>query len=463
MEAGAFTGLTPRDRAVLEGMINRGLLTAPGYEWLKIALDPCHDNAPKGFVGMPSGSCGKSVTCRVVSEFQISKPGYLGAGNWNVCISNNPMVETIGVLRGIADANNAMCNTDVINLHTMSGVEIRYSSGSNPFPLYAADTVGLDPEYTKGPYKVCGVGLECINTTAEIYKQGMYTGGTMNQTSQNLYAGTINNVTPTHTWNGYSTVTFSPFRSIPTTLKELLLIANIVNWPAAEGFYSPVRLKDPYCPSIAMAPIAPLLLQNDLASGHLGPGGPGDLTTYIPTNPCLVPLLRQQEAENELGGVWALAEGAGIYHCDSSINMFTGLSDQTSLTLRVVWYIERFPNDQEPSIVVLSRPAPDYDPVALELYNHVVQSMPHAVMFKDNPDWEWWKSVGKMLAGAAAPMLAMVPHPAAKAASLALGGISNLPSSKALKEQPKKKKIQKISPPTPTRGPPPKKKKKKKN
>ena len=168
MEAGAFTGLTPRDRTVLESMINRGLLTAPGYEWLKIALDPCHDNAPKGFVGMPSGSCGKSVTCRVVSEFQISKPGSLGAGNWNVCISNNPMVETIGVLRGISDSNNAMCNTDVVNLHSLSGVEIRYSSGSDPFPLYAADTVGLDPEYTRGPYKVCGVGLECINTTANV-------------------------------------------------------------------------------------------------------------------------------------------------------------------------------------------------------------------------------------------------------------------------------------------------------
>jgi hypothetical protein len=96
------------------------------------------------------------------------------------------------------------------------------------------------------------------------------------------------------------------------------------------------------------------------------------------------------------------------------------LSQETTLTLRVRWIIERFPNDNESSIVVLSTPTAHYDPVALEIYSRLMMKTPPAVMFKENPQGEWWKTMLAGIADIAQDGLLAIPHPLAQGAGQAI-------------------------------------------
>ncbi len=121
---------------------------------------------------------------------------------------------------------------------------------------------------------------------------------------------------------------------------------------------------------------------------------------------------------------------------DSVVWFYTGLSEQTTLTIRARWMIERFPNDQEPEIIVLATPSPPLDPIALEIYSRISQMMPAAVMFKENDNTEWWKRVLGGIAEVAGPLLLAGPHPAMKAAGAAI-----LTGNKVLNPENAKKKV----------------------
>jgi len=100
---------------------------------------------------------------------------------------------------------------------------------------------------------------------------------------------------------------------------------------------------------------------------------------------------------------------------DSSICMLTGLSEQTTLTIRVRYWVERFPSDAEPEILPLTRSSARFDPLALEAYSKWVSRAPPGCRFTENPDGEWWGKTLGNLASIIGPMISMIPHPIAKA------------------------------------------------
>jgi hypothetical protein len=72
---------------------------------------------------------------------------------------------------------------------------------------------------------------------------------------------------------------------------------------------------------------------------------------------------------------------------------FTGLSEQTTLSVRVRFYIVRIPSINEPDIYNLALPPPKVDRRVWELYAEIVSKLPVACRFDENPLGEWFKDV----------------------------------------------------------------------
>jgi hypothetical protein len=89
---------------------------------------------------------------------------------------------------------------------------------------------------------------------------------------------------------------------------------------------------------------------------------------------------------------------------------FAGLSNQTTLELRVRAIVEYFPTPSE-ALISLSSPSPIYDPVAFQAYALIARNAPYAVPVGYNMDSKYFKMVLQVLsnAGLAAPLLNAIP------------------------------------------------------
>lgn len=402
-----------KGRSMLARLVEEKQMSLEGKLWLTFALDPFHDKEIKGITGVPDGNTGKSVVCSLVQEIQIRKPSTLGAGNWSCRIATYPVASSFALTAG-------RCSNNLVNVIPLgpgppvpriAPVVIDYALDGNDFAEFPLnpDVLEIPAQYTKGPYKVGAMGVESVNTTADIYRQGLVTCARMNQTS----------CTPTtfQEFNNsaalYTFIECVPIRTAPVNLAQMVLLTGNTAWKAAEGAYSVVSLKSLNDTNATSKPVFPLMLSSDFQSNDVAtiiPCAGPQLSLIpvpglgIPTNP---PLLTTQGFPGQVP-------------MDTSIQMYTGLSDQTTLTVRVRWMLERFPNDVESDIVVLASESASYDPIALSIYSQVMQSLPAAVMFKENPKGEWWKTVLGTIADVVGSGLMAAPHPAAKAAGAAM-------------------------------------------
>jgi hypothetical protein len=95
---------------------------------------------------------------------------------------------------------------------------------------------------------------------------------------------------------------------------------------------------------------------------------------------------------------------------------FTGLSLQTTLAITLNCFVERFPGPQETDLVVLAKPSPQYDLLALEIYSHALHDMPPGVMVKENGLGEWFADVIGKVNNIFGGSLRSLPNPYAQAA-----------------------------------------------
>jgi len=407
MDSGIPTqSVAAQGRRVLEGLKATEKLSEDGSKWLTFSLDPFHDKPITGVTGIPDGNTGRSVVCSVVQEKTIKKPGSMPAGNWSVRITTMPVAS-------VQNLNNCKVFGHLVNQvdtgpNLVAPVVIDFALDGTPFATFSlgADFLSIPNAYLKGPFKIGAMAIEIVNTTAEIYRQGLFSGARMNQCSNaaftaQMFAGAATSWTP---------ITLFPVRTPPVTLEELILLPDVCQWTALEGAYGVVPLKEIGTRSALAHPRFPLVVDSDFQPGVLTvlDGAAPILTAAsIPGFGFATPVYQETGYPGEIP-------------MDSLVYMFTGLSEQTTLTLRCRWMIERYPNDQEPEIVVLATPTAAFDPVALEIYSRIINQMPAAVMFKENPAGEWFKRILGAIADVAGPMLVALPHPLAKAAGAAL-------------------------------------------
>jgi hypothetical protein len=207
----------------------------------------------------------------------------------------------------------------------------------------------------------------------------------------------------------------SPIRTVPMNLSEMALYPGFAQMEAKDGYYAPVIMK-PERHSNFPIPVGIALLDDDPQGGQVDTANPivcwsSSLTGFTPIT---VPPSTVVNSSNRSCPI--------LNATDSNVVMFTGLSDATTLTLRVRWICERFPSDAEKEILVIATPTASFDPMALEIYSKMVALLPSGVPFTENPGGEWWARSLATLAEIVGPMVAMIPHPIAKVAGLALTG-----------------------------------------
>lgn len=400
-----------KSKRVIDQMINTGQVSKAGFEWLKIATDPWHDNKVEGFKGIPDQTLGTSVVMSVVQELDISKPAGLPPGNWSVRISTNPVASTCATALYDYASNSGVRDPTAFST-TMYPVAVDFAAAGADFVDYSDNTtlgLKLDDSYLSGPYKVAGLGLEVVNTTAEIYQQGLCTCSRMNQNNTESFTSSLYHDAPN--WNPVSTVAT---RSAPKNLAEMILLPSTTQWHAKEGNYSVVELLGVGSLPPATSPIYPLWMNSDFDSSVLV----GFKKFRAPNLfPVVYPII---------GNKYVPPKYPGRVPLNTSTMMYTGLSEQTTLTLRVRWIVERFPNDNQPEILVLATPTAAYDPVAIEMYSRTMRKLPPGVMFKENNSQDWWKTVLSCIADVASAGLLMMPHPYAKGAGAAIGLARNV-------------------------------------
>jgi len=107
---------------------------------------------------------------------------------------------------------------------------------------------------------------------------------------------------------------------------------------------------------------------------------------------------------------------------DTTGVFLTGLSNQTTLTIKLRVYVERAPTWSEPSLAVQATPSAAYDVRALELYAAACNALPPAVKVGENAKGDWWRMVVNVLKSAAGP-IGMALNPFLPGAAIIGGGI----------------------------------------
>jgi hypothetical protein len=265
----------------------------------------------------------------------------------------------------------------------------------------------------------------------------------MTQPELEPYTAYISQESPANSW---ALKTVTPIRSLPINLAEMALYPGFMQEEAKNGYYAPVLLKfgggaDRHYPT----PVSTLLLTDDPRGGLVDVASP--ITCYTSRNSLLnVP----GNTTNFYSSRWCPM----YYNCDSNCVMFTGLSEQTTLTLRVRFILERFPSDSEGQILVIATPSACYDPVALEIYSRAAQMLRAGVPFTENPAGEWWRSMLTSLGKVAAPLIKNLPIPFAN--TIGNGIQAALPLLENGNNRVKKKKpvVKAIAPPPRVRAKP---------
>lgn len=412
-----MTGTSARRQRqdTLEQLVAAGALTEAGKKFVIRALDPYHDKqvSPDG---IPDECTSRVVVQEVKQSVQIKAP--LGVtGNWSVMISTMPELNNLPNT-GDAAYYARMCRIDSNGL--IVGTDEYYPwapvmvvSGPDGVPLTPTD--GYDStliehhpmhlnEYFDGQKRLIAQAFEVHNTTAEIYRQGTCTVGRLPQVVSDSYAAT--KVTAAQeTWQPmFSKVSRLP----PPDISTALLLGGSAQWEASLGCYC-VATQDVGRNDLSGSTMAGRMFTEGDWGGSQETLAKVSATASIGSQP------------TEFGGQFTqLACKPTPFH--SSFAFFTGLSPQTTLTINCLHILETAPTPENRQLVVLTKPSPSYDPLALELYKRMAVELPVGVPVDQNASGDFWDTVMGGISKVAGPLASLIPLPGAGLIGTLAGG-----------------------------------------
>lgn len=413
-------------------------LSRPGNDWVLQGLDGFHDSNLR-FTDYPDGVQGKVVLYHPTSEITITKPANLPAGaTWDVHICTNPVaggtddlegffaslnttgstLGATGVLRGsnltLAATENTYIGAPVIIDRRPSGQPTFSAAGSAAALNYGC--VDVKKSFIRGPTRIVGMAVEVINTTPALYTGGAvvcyevpmrpmdFTANILGTepAGATVWTGNTNNGVTTNQVNFETPIRVLAAAAPPTTVDEAVLPGNTLEWEAKNGAYFNAVFEKPP----EMAPpdqFYPCWYTTDAATGATGLTTRGAWPSAYPGSSSLSRNLTGSQVSrgtSVLGGTlsndwtWEASPPRmvpvpvtrkGLY--------FTGLPEQTTLVMRVRFFVARVPSINDQEIFNLAREAPPVDRKVWELYARIVQELPIACQFNENPLGEWFKNV----------------------------------------------------------------------
>lgn len=404
-----------RGKALVDRAVREGRLSPDDVAYIKVATDPYHDTAIEHFNGIPDDYPGKSITEIITSTVTVQTPYGAGSGNYNCRIYNYPFLGTQQIDRSTSFSNYYKQEANVAspkNYVTIGTGNVDYSLGEfSDYPTYITQIAPPDSALV-GSIKIAGLGIEVVNTTAELYKQGMCSIARMPQMmSSNVNTARIyGNGGPAA---AFSTSNCIPIVSPPTTLAELTTYPDYRQWEAKEGAYAVIR-------------------QYDVASHS--PMGDLSLVRFVDDEP-IASSIDITDHHRDTSHMYATAGGVygtdfyqdkrPVISCpsDSVVMFFTGLSESTTMTVRFKWFIERRVNTSIPALqplVPFVKDSPSINPEVIQLVSMLWRELPPAVMFKENPAGEWFDRILAGIGEYGPKILGMIPHPVAQMAAQAI-------------------------------------------
>lgn len=370
--------------------INRGrrilssdMLSESGKHWLLRALDPFHDS-PVRPAGYPDMDQSYSVVQEINQSMTIVAPATVTTGTWDCHILNLPdfasvsgnspnLPATYNPFTGIVSTINGISTYSDCGILALS-----VPSGAITFPdtssMVGKDIVSqnLQPnQYINGKCRVVALGFEVVNTTAELYLQGLCTAYRMPQIDQ---LSTYTAVDPVAQSEVYTPAPLRVFASPPSSVAEALVLPGSKQWDAKRGYYGVCLLTSTENPFQAIDASRRVYLANEVWP-----------STSSPAINCVA-----SYRSKGTSGDSCTTKYFSPYNTTGAY--FTGLSPQTTLQVNVKWILETAPGPRS-TFATLAQPSPHYDPLALELYSEMCSRLPVAVPFDENPDGEWFQTV----------------------------------------------------------------------
>lgn len=397
--------------------INKKLLTKSGGDWLRTAVDGFHDYAIHS-EGFPDANSALSVVQSKTNTLNITAPG--PSTSWDCLIMNLPLNEASYVRGGNVASTAAGVQFTEVNsadLYPLSAFIVsRADSGAELVPTasYATwDAIyraangtwsSLDNKSSNDGGRLVAQSFEVHNTTASINKAGTVTVGEMPavSTEECLFVRAVDE-TPDHgVFRNYKL-----FARPPSTIAEAIEFPNTQQWKAADGVYCVNKMADIH-PKVSKEGRQPIML--------------GDYLGQIPNDNLM--------AEWEVSAVAVNAYHIPTYQITeyNNFNMnfafFTGLTEETTLTLTTRSFYEYFPTVGS-QLITMTTPSPPYDYKALSLYSDIIHHLPSGVPVGMNPAGEFFSMIKNIIKKALpiAEVIGTAINPAAGGAITSAGQI----------------------------------------
>lgn len=423
-----------RSQRILDKMGAKLGLTDPGKEWLIAAVDPYHDT-PVNCCGYPDVNEAASVLQVVKLSTTLSAPSGVTT-NWDCHIHQFPWMDGAAGLGGnfaTTTSGNQITGYGSFLLGSSTTTPTNINNSSTSWFGLAVDSVasGLNTfqyqdlgshdvpfrntlaPYLVGEYRVVGMGFEVVNTTAELNLQGLCT--VYRQPCNSIDSAKSALVTSgSIVGGGGATQTLSfgyldllQTNTPPATPGEALLLDNSRQWKAKEGCYVVSTLNSSELPA-GINNTSPVMHLSSL-DAQTGAG-------WVLVQP-------RTQVPSLFSGVSFVA-GSTTFTIDTyptgscqmqpfnhSGAIFSGLSNSTTLQLNAIYYIERFPSQQDSSLVVLAKQSCHADRVAIDLYSEIIKEMPVGVPQRMNGMGEWFADAVSSAADFISPVLSAIPVP----------------------------------------------------
>jgi len=232
-----------------------------------------------------------------------------------------------------------------------------------------------------------GVGLEIINTTSDLNRQGTVT--VWRQEEAVMPVGNFGVLTAPTTPVFFRHQSVQYYRPPPFNIANAMLYPGSRQWRAADGAYIVQTFTSAENPPTFVGYVQPVVanaISDDVETT------PATIVTPANVSNLWVPSLFTY------AGTAGINQAIRLHPLNMAGAMFTGLSTQTTLTLNVNIYYESFPSVAEAGILVLAKPSAAYDPVALEFMSRINSSLAVGVPASWNPEGEWfWEIVNDLV------------------------------------------------------------------
>jgi len=432
---------------VLARAENAHKISQSGVAALKAALDPFHDADIPNMKGWPDSRQGNSIIRTVHNSTTVTS---LGTGGSIVVypwpILNQEVIHSAARTGSqVTSLTDTSSNDSVIAPICIYNYTAAESSSPSPYFLRPATAApqyhNIPPQYfSDGPMRLVGGGFEIHDVTAEISKQGTATIFEIEQDVEDtevFFTADGLAIEPLTTYNS-SSFQVSKLNRFPGSVGDAMIYPRSRQWDAKEGVYV----------------VFPFNGDNHALYAEYK-------TPIIDTDPRTTPDI--PEAVNIRGSyigdyiVGTPASGTNYLNfypnvytpCNSRGVILSGLNAASTFTITSVLYVESFPSQASPLVTAAHRCA-EHDPVALQILQSALQTLPIAVPVSENPFGEWFADVVESVMpwlGMAGSVAFPAFAPAIMGGSAALSTVAGQYGSKA-----NKKKITKPLPKVPAKA-----------